>query len=351
LGTVVKGLLHGGSLTLIYGPPKSGKSFLLTSLYLAVAARDREWMGHKIVRPGPVLYVACEGHAGFWKRLRAAAIGRGWDDRTFPKDFVLAVGRPHLVKIDERKRVAVPHPDDVIAALVEMRANGAMPVAIAIDTVFRSLGAANPNAPDHMNAYLAALSAIMDEGIALAAVHHETKAGGSPVGSVSLTGGADNIILTKKGTDDDLHTWEVEMAKDDAETEPRAFRFETVDVGKDLDGEDQVSCVVVDAGAAPPRRIAKKKQNDQAIVASQLLLAYDRLSDGLATSPGIAGEPVRKVPVAFVQNDLRTRGILDVDDKDRLTSTAKNQFMRAKRELIAKGVLLEKDKFIWRIKQ
>jgi len=73
LGTIVEGLLHAGSVTLIYGPPKSGKSFLATDLGLAVSAEQQDWMGHTIVRPGPVLYVACEGHAGFWKRLAAAA--------------------------------------------------------------------------------------------------------------------------------------------------------------------------------------------------------------------------------------------------------------------------------------
>jgi hypothetical protein len=97
LGTVVEGILHAGSLTLIYGPPKSGKSFLLSSCALSVAAQDPEWMDHDIVRPGPVLYVACEGHAGFWKRLVAEAKERGWSEPTFPKGFILATGRPMLL--------------------------------------------------------------------------------------------------------------------------------------------------------------------------------------------------------------------------------------------------------------
>ena len=78
MGTIVEGLLHAGSLSLIYGPPKSGKSFLATDLGLSIAAGDADWMGHEIVRPGPVLYVACEGHGGFWKRLTAATKTRRW---------------------------------------------------------------------------------------------------------------------------------------------------------------------------------------------------------------------------------------------------------------------------------
>jgi hypothetical protein len=266
IGTIVRGVLHSGSVTLFYGPPKSGKSFLLTDCFLKIAARDQDWMGHAIVRTGPVLYVACEGHAAFWKRLKAAAINRGWDNRTFPKAFVLAVGRPQLIRISEKTHAAGPHPDDVLAALKAMKANGGLPIAVAIDTVFRSVGEGNVNASDHMNAYLAALAEITDQGIALAVVHHETKAGGTPAGSVTLIGGADTIVSTKNGADNGTHTWCVEMAKDDAETKPRAFTLEVIDVGNDADDEPQSSCVVRDTGAthAPKRgrpRGSKAAQN------------------------------------------------------------------------------------------
>jgi hypothetical protein len=274
MGTLVRGLLHNGSVTLFYGPPKSGKSFLLTSCFLAIAARDREWMGHPIVRPGPVLYVACEGHAGFWKRLRAAALDRGWDDQSFPNGFVLATGRPQLIRISERTHAAGPHPDDVIAALNDMKAKAVIPVAVAIDTVFRSVGEGNVNASDHMNAYLAALAEITDQGIALAVVHHETKAGGTPAGSVTLIGGADTIVSTKNGADNGTHTWRVEMAKDDAETKPRAFTLEVVDVGNDADDEPQSSCVVRDIGAT----LAPKRGRPRGSKAAQNALAALRLA-------------------------------------------------------------------------
>jgi AAA domain len=148
MGTVVCGLLHQGSLTLFYGPPKSGKSFLLTSTFLAIAAGDTEWMGHSIIRPGPVLYVACEGHASFWKRLKAAAITRGSDEETFPANFMLATGRPSLIRLDYKSHAAVPNPDDVLAAIANCKALGYSPHAVAIDTVFRSFGSGNVNAPD-----------------------------------------------------------------------------------------------------------------------------------------------------------------------------------------------------------
>jgi hypothetical protein len=271
IGTIVRGILHSGSVTLFYGPPKSGKSFLLTDCFLKIAAGDQDWMGHAIVRTGPVLYVACEGHAGFWKRLKAAAIDRGWNNRTFPKDFVLAVGRPQLIRISEKTHAAGPHPDDVLAALKAMKANGGLPIAVGIDTVFRSVGAGNVNASDHMNAYLAALATITDQGIALAVVHHETKAGGTPAGSVTLIGGADTIVSTKNGADNGTHTWCVEMAKDDAETKPRAFTLKVIDVGNDADDEPQSSCVVRDIGATPAPKRGRPPGSKAAKVALDVL--------------------------------------------------------------------------------
>ncbi len=222
-GTIVRGLLHAGSLTLFYGPPKSGKSFLATDLCLAVVDDAvKEWMGHPILHHGPVLYVACEGHAGFWKRLRAAAQVREWDSYSFPTRFILATGRPALICFDSGVRAWVPHADDIMAAIKEAVAADLKPVAIVIDTVFRSFGGGNVNASDHMNAYLAALGEILDLKIAVAAIHHEIKSGGTPAGSVTLTGGADTIVHVEK-VENGQHRWRVEAAKDDAETDYRKF--------------------------------------------------------------------------------------------------------------------------------
>jgi hypothetical protein len=256
MGTIVKGLIHAASLSLIYGPPKSGKSFWLTSLSLAIAGHQPEWMGHHITHPGPALYIACEGHAGFWKRLLAAG--------PVPDEFGLITCRPVLITLDKRN-YAFPHPDEILATLDDIRQLGLeQPVLVCIDTVFRSFGSGNVNQSDHMNAYLAALSQIMDRGIAVALVHHEVKAGGSPAGSVALMAAADTIVATKNGNGN-LHSWEVEMAKDDAQTRPRSFTLDVVEVGVDEFGEPITSCVMTDHGndtATAPKRKAGRPKND-----------------------------------------------------------------------------------------
>src|SRR5262249_4527723 len=126
-------------------------------------------------------------------------------------------------------------------------------------TVFRSFGAGNVNLSPDMNVYLAAIATLTDEGYAVALVHHEIKAGGTPAGSVSLIGGADNIIhVWRKDDDGAVRYWQVEMAKDDAETEPRAFALEVVPIGNDPDGRPASSCVIRDEGAAPDAKNKKR---------------------------------------------------------------------------------------------
>lgn len=284
MGTIVHGLLHAGSLSLFYGPPKSGKSFLLTDLFLSVAAGDGEWLGHDIRRHGPMLYVACEGHAGFPKRLKGAALRRGWGQTSFPQNFYLASGRPQLVRLDAHGRVAFPQPDEILATIDAMPEK---PIAVAIDTVFRSIGAGNVNDSTHMNAYLAALAAITDLGVAVAIVHHETKAGGTPAGSVALLGAADTIVVTANGEAD--HSWAVEAAKDDANSPARRFSLEIIDLGIDPEGFPASSCVVVPiAGLAASTKPLNPSYRALYDIAAELL-ASGQLIQPLPDMPHVAG--------------------------------------------------------------
>jgi hypothetical protein len=244
--TVVRGILHKGSITLIFGMPKSGKSFLATDLALAVADAARaNWMGHRIMQHGPVLYVACEGFGGFWKRLRAMIPV----DQLAPEQLAIAKGRPKLIVDPEGRGYAwVPHPDDITEACNRVRERlGQLPVLVVIDTVFRSFGGANVNDSAHMNAYVAAAQEIADRSIAVLLVHHTTKTNNTPAGSVSLIGAADTLVKVEKNKDGS-HVWEVQEAKDDAETPPREFTLEVVDGIRDAFGEYVSSCRVIDRG-------------------------------------------------------------------------------------------------------
>ncbi len=284
VGTVVRGLAHAGALTLIYGPPKSGKSFLATDLALSIAAAEPAWCGHEIRRPGAVLYAAAEGHAGFWKRLRAAARRRGWTDKDFPPGFILAHGRPVLIRTDDNGRTFGPDPTTIMEAMDAATAAGVPVVAVVVDTIFRTVGSGNVNASDHMNAYTAALDAIAATGVAVLAVHHEVKSGGSPAGSVTLTGAADDIVHVWRR--DDERFWQVEAAKDDSETPARRFHLEVVEIGNDPEGFAATSCVVVDDGATDGASDAPKRHDRRRPKPRPMSIKYlGALRDALVAFP------------------------------------------------------------------
>lgn len=286
-GAIVQGVLHEGSLTLVYGPPKSGKSFLMTDLLASIAAGDDNWMDRKIVKTGPVLYVTCEGHAGFWKRLQALTIRR-WGGEGFPANFVLAVGRPILIGFD-KKNLALPQPQDIARAVEEVTARLGKPIAVCIDTVFRSFAPGNVNSADHMMAYVEAFQQTIDKGIAGVLVHHATKSAQTPAGSVSLIGAADTVIATANGLADGGHTWEIEMAKDDGETEPRTFKLDVVDIGLDPDGMPASSCVVVDLAETQPRTKGRPKSVSERDLLMRLL--HEILNDRGHPPNGAGGVP------------------------------------------------------------
>jgi len=271
---IVRGIAHKGSITLIYGKPKSGKSFLATDLGTCVALAGLDWMGHVIRQPGPVLYIACEGHGGFWKRLQAA--------RFAPcDDFVLMPGRPHLIApIDERGHMWGPAPELILAGVEEIqRTRARLPVMVIIDTVFRSFGSGNVNDSSHMMAYVQAAQRIADLGIAVVLIHHATKGNGTPAGSVALMGAADTLILVEK-LETGAHQWRIEEAKDDAESVPRGFQLEVVGAILDSDGIEVTSCRVIDDPTVEPvpargGRPRKAERTAKALSLLKLLVASE----------------------------------------------------------------------------
>jgi RecA-family ATPase len=66
---VVKGLIPRVGLTVVWGPPKSGKSFWTFDMVMHVAL-GWEYRGRR-VSPGPVIYCAFEGQTGLEARVEA----------------------------------------------------------------------------------------------------------------------------------------------------------------------------------------------------------------------------------------------------------------------------------------
>ena len=91
-------------------------------------------------------------------------------------------------------------------------------------------------------------------------------------------------------------------------------------------------------------------KNEIEILKTALLNAYDRLADGVATTFGLDGAPVRKVEVEKLRDELKSGGFLDVNDTGGLTDLARQHFRRARVALLSgpKSRLLESEGLIWR---
>jgi hypothetical protein len=78
--------------------------------------------------------------------------------------------------------------------------------------------------------------------------------------------------------------------------------------------------------------------------------AYDRLADGIVKGRGLDGKPVSKVSADAIRDELKSRGLLERDEKTgSFTRAARTMLYKAKSALVsANAPLAEKDGLIWR---
>jgi len=207
----------------IYGPPKSHKTFLVLD-WAAQIARGQPYRGRG-VQQSAVIYCAFEGQHGFAKRVEAYRRARLTDGESVPI---------HLqpVRLNFSKEVG-----DLIAAV---RETGVEPGLVVLDTLNRSLVGSESKDVD-MTAYLAAADELRQAFNCLVLiVHHSGLEGGRPRGHSSLTGAADVQVSTLR--QGDVSTTTVEFMKDGPEGATLYSKLEVVDVG-----HGKTSCVVVEA--------------------------------------------------------------------------------------------------------
>jgi hypothetical protein len=330
-------LVKGSGLAVIWGAPKCGKSFWTFDLLMHVTL-DRPYRGRRVMA-GVVVYCALEGAQGFKNRIEAFRRARmaEADDRNPP--FYLMATPLSLVR-DQKSFIA-----EIRQQLGEQK-----PVAVCIDTLNRSLDGSESSDED-MTAYVRAADAIRDAfGCLVVIVHHCGHNGDRPRGHSSLMGALDVQIAVRRDATDNIVA-ELELSKDGETGLQFVSRLKVVEIGSDQDGDPITSCVIeaLDAPAAAPRVPAKGRMSDIEMIKRAIVDAYGRLTDRVEPSPGFDGALVRKVPVDKLRGEIKSRGFLETDDDDKLTSTARSNFRRAKTDLIAAKRFIEADKQFWRL--
>jgi AAA domain len=180
---LIEGLLLKASLALLYGKPKSYKSFLALDFGLSVAG-GRDW-GDRTTAQGPVLYVAAEGLAGLGKRIQAWEQAYGHARTASGEDFYV---------LPERVRLLLPND---VAALVDLAAI-LRPAMVVLDTLNRSLAGGDENSSRDMGLAVEAADQIRQAGSTVLIVHHADKEGRNYRGHSSLEGAVDTVLRLEK---------------------------------------------------------------------------------------------------------------------------------------------------------
>lgn len=318
-------------LVVVWGPPKSCKSFVVFDAVMHVAL-GWNYRGHK-VHQGPVVYCAMEGIAGYGARSEAFR-QRHLANRADSIPFYL-VGSPMTLVSDAPMLVkeikATIGPDN--------------PAVIVLDTLNRSIGGSESDDRD-MAAYIRAVDALSATlNCAVIVVHHCGVDKSRPRGHTSLTGAADAQLSVKRtaSTGDIVVT--VEWMKDGAEGEVIHSSLDEVVVGTDQDGNPITSCVVVpNSGSGPTQSTINRKLSPRQQAA---LDALDKvaLASGQPAPAGF-GLPPSTVTVKLYdwKTEMLTTGVIDPKSKN-----PRADFQRIRKSLRAHGQIDERSSLVWRV--
>lgn len=159
----VEGLLSDGGLSVVYGPPASGKTFFVADIGMRVALGE-PWRGQE-VEQGPVIYAALEAQKGINNRIAAwKQYNNRMDDLNIPFEYCTH-GFSLLNEHDVRA---------FIKTTQDAGDRWEMPVRMVIvDTLSRAFMGGDENLSSDMTTFISHVDAIKQEtGAHVCVVHH-----------------------------------------------------------------------------------------------------------------------------------------------------------------------------------
>lgn len=222
---LVKKLMGVRELSVWYGQPKTGKSFLALELARCVSTGE-SFFGYQTTKT-PVLYVMAEGSGGAKKRFQAMTKTRKMPDES---DFAVIPTRPDILDNGDV--------DEIIKAAQSMSAG-----LVILDTLNRTMSGSE-NSDQDMPSYVAGCDRIREQASThVAVVHHSGKDKKKGLrGHSSLFGALDLCVRVEKWKA--RNRFVVEANKDDEEGVVKLFKLDPIVVEQDEDGENVTSLVV-----------------------------------------------------------------------------------------------------------
>lgn len=216
---LIDGLLPEHGLSIVYGDPGAGKSFVVLDAALRIA-HGMDWHGSTAKQTG-VLYIAGEGKHGLGKRVKGWRREHAMDGVEAPFKLVpVAIKMLDAVSIEKLKRTIAAISAEVSFAIG----------LVIIDTVSRSIAGEDENKQEAMSAFVDGVAAVQEftQG-AVIGVHHAGKDKDRGMrGSSVLLGACDTSIKVSKN--EQIVTLTVEKQKDDEESAPIYMEMKKVDL-------------------------------------------------------------------------------------------------------------------------
>lgn len=316
---LIKRYLPADSLSVMFGSPGCGKSFLAIDLACHVAT-GRDWRGQP-VKPGRVVYIAGEGKNGLSKRFRA------WFDRhgEQPRNISLLF-----------TPIALTDPTSVAALVADIRHLPEAPALVVIDTLNRNFGPGDENSTADMTRAVAGLDAIRTAtGAAILGVHHSGHLEkGRGRGSSVLLGAVDaEYAVALIGNTVQIRSTKIKDADPPppiAWTLQKQFLPWCDDEGTPIDSAVLEPCDLPEPPPAPDTARMGAKQNKALDLLRGLYRNHSANLVQAGTDPGTA-----RVTKADWYVAMKAAGF------------TRNRCADAKAELVRRGLVREQDLFVY----
>lgn len=321
---VIEDVLPDDGLGVGYGPPGSGKTFLVLDMSFAVAGAADQWRG-RYVEHGTVLYFGMEGGRAFQNRVAAYAREKATAPYFYRSSLNLDL------------RSTTEHADAIIA---EARKYTPAVKLIVVDTLNRAMAGGNENAAEDMGAFIAICDYIRRSvGCFVLVVHHSGKdeAKGAR-GHTALLGAIDTELHFERFDDGCAMT--ITKQRDGEDGLSFGYKLRRVELGRSPRGKIITSCVVDEADV---ERKKKRPLGSNQKVALEALEQF--VTDVGVPTPAGTGwpEPNTKRCVAVPAFQAFLRKKMTSENPDDRRRTAK----RALDDLIAKGLVQTNEGMAW----
>jgi len=213
---LIDGILPEYAMTALVAPAYVGKTYLAIDIACSIAT-GHKWQNKHKVTAGNVFYVAGEGRFGIRRRVEA-----WYRDRDIPLE------RETTNLHFSRQSLNLRDPNCIALIKADLRLVDNVKLII-IDTLARSFGGGNENAPQDMGEFIQACDELMHEfGATVLIIHHMGKDAQSGArGHSSFFGALDTSMTLKKIGDHDIQLT-CEKQKDAPEFDELQFAFVTM---------------------------------------------------------------------------------------------------------------------------